>query len=173
MGCNYYFVPKALNYKEIDDIRDKYKAKLDDLVNNYITDINAKLDSYNIDTEIFNKFSLSLDDCDLYLADIDWPDIHICKISMGWKPLLQSNKHYSSMEDLVSFYELNKDKLKVEDEYKTEVDFYDLIDMIKEKYNDKSAKSHLNDLCKNQYYYNYNFYNKDNQGFEWSTSDFS
>ena len=45
--------------------------------------------------------------------------------------------------------------------------------LLKEKYNDKSAKSHLNDLCKNQYYYNYNYYNKDNQGFEWSTLDFS
>lgn len=172
MGCNYYFVPKALNYNEIDNIRNEYKAKLDDLVNNYIIDINTKLNSYNIDKEIFSNHLLDIDDCDLYLANVNWPDIHICKISMGWKPLLQSNGHYSSIEDLVSFYELNKDKLRVEDEYRTEVDFYNLINMIKERYNDKSAKSHLNGF--NQYFnYNHNYYNKDNKGFEWSTLDFS
>lgn len=46
----------------------------------------------------------------LFLAEIDYPRLRICKSSGGWKPLFQKTDFYSSVMELKEFYNKNKDK---------------------------------------------------------------
>ena len=53
----------------------------------------------------------------MHLAEIEYPELHICKISMGWKPLFEATKFYGNVKELKEFYNKNKDRIHIEDEY--------------------------------------------------------
>lgn len=44
-------------------------------------------------------------------------NIHLNKLSCGWKPLFQKHKAFSTFSELKDFYFANEDKLKIYDEY--------------------------------------------------------
>lgn len=43
--------------------------------------------------------------------------IHIGKRSCGWKPLFRKTRYYSTVNEIIKFYEDNKDSLIIETEY--------------------------------------------------------
>ena len=44
------------------------------------------------------------------------PKLHICKMSMGWKPLFESTKYYKNVKELKDFYERNRNRISIADE---------------------------------------------------------
>ncbi len=96
----------------------------------------------------------------MHLAEIEYPELHICKISMGWKPLFEATKFYSNVKELKEFYDKNKDRIHIEDEYGEEQDIDELFQFIDMKYKDKNSQSHTDAY-------------KDGQGYEWVSRNFS
>lgn len=171
MGINYYFVPKKIDYEKFKSIRADYQIKLDKLVEEYEKDINDEFKKQIENVEgLFNNCGLKHHDewySTPYLEPIDYPEIHICKLSAGWKPCLQKTRFYSNLEELIYFYESYKDKIKLENEYGEECDFNELIQDIKNRSNNKSNKTHSNlDLYSGSY-------SIDSFGIDWCSTDFS
>ena len=98
----------------------------------------------------------------MHLAEIEYPELHICKISMGWKTLFQVTKFYSNVKELKEFYNKNKnkDRIHIEDEYGEKQDMDELFEFIDIKYKDKNSQSHTDAY-------------KDVQGYEWVSHNFS
>ena len=96
----------------------------------------------------------------MHLAEMEYPELHICKISMGWKPLFEATKFYSNVKELKEFYDKNKDRIHIEDEYGEEQDIDELFQFIDMKYKDKNSQSHTDAY-------------KDGQGYEWVSHNFS
>ena len=48
---------------------------------------------------------------------LDFNPLHIGKSSIGWTFTFQDTPYYHSYQELLSFYENNKDKIKIIDEY--------------------------------------------------------
>lgn len=96
--------------------------------------------------------------------------IHIGKRSVGWKPLFKCTEHYSSVDEIISFYNCNKNNLKIEDEYGNDLSLDDLMNglVLWNKY-DNDAKEHVligvEDLS--------GCYYKDNKGYDFTTDDFN
>lgn len=152
MSTNYYFINKNFNTQKLDNINSKYKNEIEKVYNNYINDISSLSD---------NTQEISLPKIEFYTV----PKIHIVKISKGWKPLLQCNEYFSSMKDIINFY--NSNEYDLINEYNEYSDFKKLVNEINDMYKDKDNKSHLGlDL-----YYMNNYY-IDSQGYEFTNLDF-
>lgn len=93
--------------------------------------------------------------------------IHIGKRSMGWKPLFQSQEEYDSIHTMKKWYESNKNKWRIVDEYDKYYSWEQLLeDLIYWNRNNDNAQSHL------KYDGEYgNYYIKD--GVEWTDGEFS
>ena len=52
-------------------------------------------------------------------------EIHLNKLSMGWRPLFQKHKEFSSWDELESFYMKHKDDLEIYDEYDDKYEWID------------------------------------------------
>ena len=52
-------------------------------------------------------------------------EIHLNKLSMGWRPLFQEHKEFSSWDELESFYMDHKDDLEIYDEYGDKYEWID------------------------------------------------
>lgn len=164
MGTNYYFTPKKFEMDKIKKLHEEYSFKLDKLLRDYI-------ESYN---ELYNVMSKETNDLFeneelpdyrdwhnyMHLAEIEYPELHICKSSMGWKPLFQVTKFYSNVKELKEFYNQNKDRIHIEDEYGEEQDIDELFKFIDMKYKDKNNQTHTDAY-------------KDQQGYEWTSHNFS
>jgi hypothetical protein len=92
--------------------------------------------------------------------------IHICKLSAGWKPLFQITEYYGSLDELKEFYEQNKGKYAVINEYHEPVEFYELIEECAQRNNDDAMRTHLS--VSSTYYYR-----TCASGYEWSEGEFS
>jgi len=90
---------------------------------------------------------------------INLEDIHICKISAGWKPVFEKTKYYSNFYELETFYKEHIDILQLMDEYGECVSWNWFEEKCKER--NLIGKSH-GETCS----YMYNYY-KDEYGFEW------
>lgn len=54
-------------------------------------------------------------------------EIHIGKRSCGWKPLFQEHKNaYSSVKEMLGFFLLNKNDIRIFDEYESELNIDEL-----------------------------------------------
>lgn len=164
MGTNYYFTPKKFEKDRIKRLHEDYSSKLDILLKEYIKSYNKMCNEmWKETTDLFNTEELS--DYNnwynyMHLSEIEYPELHICKISIGWKPLFQSTKFYSNVKELKEFYNKNKDRINIEDEYGEVQDIDDLFEFIDVKYKDKNNQSHADAY-------------KDGQGYEWVTNNFS
>ena len=164
MGTNYYFKPKKYDMDKMTKLHEEYTFKLDKLLNDYIK-------SYNKLSKEMSKETNDLFECEelqdynnwwnyMHLAEIEYPELHICKISMGWKPLFQATKFYNNVQELKDFYYKNKNKIVIKDEYGEEQDIDELFKDIDDRYNNKDNQAHEDAY-------------KDKQGYEWVTSNFS
>lgn len=92
--------------------------------------------------------------------------IHIGKRSVGWKPLFQRTKYFSSVEEIEKFYNENKENLIIINEYEETLSFKDLkmqlIDWNKDK---PDVNEHESD--------GYITYYQDKDGFDFSLEEFS
>ena len=89
--------------------------------------------------------------------------LHIGKRSLGWKPLFYKSEYYSSVQEIRDFYSENYGVLTIENEYGEEISMEDLEDELIYWWSEHNNKSHL------QYPDNY----LDNEGYEFSETDFS
>ena len=96
-------------------------------------------------------------------------EIHICKISCGWRPLFQTINSYDHGISINSFDEyvdyLRNEKGKLYNEYNELIDVESFINKIQNLYLDKSLRSHIDsrdNIC---------FF--DNEGFEFCNNEFS
>ena len=121
MGTNYYFKPKKFGIDKIKMLYEDYTSKLDRLLNDYIKSYNKMCNEMSKETgDLFECDELTDYDNwwnDMHLAEIEYPKLHICKISIGWRPLFESTKYYKSMQELKNFYEKNKNRISITDEY--------------------------------------------------------
>ena len=164
MGTNYYFKPKKFEINKIEMLYEDYTSKLHELLNDYIKTYNKLCNEMSRETADLFEFE-ELSDYDnwynyIYLAETEYPELHICKISCGWRPLFEVTKFYSNVEELKDFYDKNKDRICIEDEYGEEQNIDELFKYIDAKYKDKNNKTHTNA-------------HKDNQGYEWVFDRFS
>lgn len=164
MGTNYYFTPKKFEKNRIRRLYEDYTDKLDKLLKDYIKSYNKLYKEMSIETnDLFETEKLPhYNDWYNYmhLTEIEYPELHICKISMGWKPLFEATKFYGNVKELKEFYNKNKDRINIEDEYGEVHDIDDLFEFIDIKYKNKKSLEH-----KDAY--------KDSQGYEWVTNNFS
>lgn len=98
-------------------------------------------------------------------------EIHICKVSGGWKLLFQSQDgKFSSFQEMKEYYKNNKKRLIIVDEYNREIKWSEFLDYITERnvslWNGLGLKSHLLLGFNNEYYL-------DSDGFEWVNREFS
>lgn len=103
MSTNYYMKPKL-----IDEVLDLLKARA---LNNLV--------EFDLDEVIANQLIIELDEKDTY-----W--LHIGKRSGGRKPTFYQTKYWSSVEEILDFYNKNKDKVTIIDEYGTELTINEL-----------------------------------------------
>lgn len=64
----------------------------------------------------------------------DMPDfgyeVHLCKMSAGWKTLFQAHKFaYNSVKEMTKFFRENKDRITIYDEYDDKQDLEEFIDL--------------------------------------------
>lgn len=174
MGTNYYFVPRKMNYDIFRNIHTEYQDKLDELVNTYIENVNNEYNRQIEDTnDLYRNYGLRHKDewyTTPYLETVDYPEIHICKLSAGWKPILQANENYRDIESLRYFYENNKDNIKVMNEYDEDIKFEDLIKEIIDRTNNENNQTHLK---YNGFISAYQSYYTDSYGVEWTYTEFS
>lgn len=168
MSTNYYFKYKNTNQEVFNDLKDEYDNKYYDLFNEYKDRI----------VEEYNKQVKGTPLEDVY-PDLDWvnqiqtfhtyetQEIHLFKISSGWKPLFQTNENWSSVKELEDYYNKHKNILVFVDEYDEEQEFNKILEDVKNRYKDKSNKSHLNEST------TYFPIFTDKEGYEFTNIEFS
>lgn len=106
MGCNFYFRPKNCEFINIiNNTYDKILQKTLTEYKNAISPIFNKLrDSYSEFLDLLQLPDLDFIKIDLLKYSVEIPEIHICKLSCGWRPMLQSNKFYSNYNEFKDFY---------------------------------------------------------------------
>ena len=68
-------------------------------------------------------------------------EVHLCKMSVGWKTLFQAHKFaYNSIKEMTAFFRQNKDKITIYDEYDDKQDLEEFIDLYTNR--DKLAAQH-------------------------------
>lgn len=170
MGTNYYFTPKCferlnevnkITYMALNEIRDNYIHTVEDIIKTAENQHNCYKTLLNIDKDKLNETRIELE------YEFDLPEIHICKISMGWKVLFEANDSYSNLDEFKSFYEKYKEDFIITDEYSREFTLDEFINEVISHNNSKNSKnSHL------QYSCSYFKYYKDDYGIEWVNQHF-
>lgn len=139
MGMNYYFISKNYNRETHKKIFKTYKKDIEQSVELYKKDIKKFFGKLNdLDKLAFKEFDSLISKLELD----DPPKLHICKLSYGWKPLLQISNYYSSMTSLKNYYKKHKDTIRVINEDFEDIDFEELIKLIEDKNNNDKNQSH-------------------------------
>ena len=115
-----------------------------------------------------------------YLWKYELPELHIGKRSCGWRFLFQSNNYWKNTDELIDFYNKNKNFMCIIDEY-NEVYDGDIEKFIKEEvqptYDNFSNISHIKYSKEHEYEYYYSFentYTLDKKyGYEFDSREFS
>lgn len=102
---------------------------------------------------------------DLKEISKDLTNIHIGKRNAGWEPIFKRTKYFSSVKDIVSFYESNKNDIIIVNEYDEILTFEELDkQLLKWNIKNENAKKHEDDCV-------FSFY-RDSEGFYFSVEDF-
>ncbi len=86
-------------------------------------------------------------------------DIHICKISAGWKPLFKKTEYFDSTISLLEFYDKNSKMLEIINEDYEKISIDVLQRRCHRAQNDKGNETHYD-------------YEKDSAGYAWTHVDF-
>jgi len=92
-------------------------------------------------SKILNKLKRMKKECKTLIFNFELENLHIGKRSHGWKPCFEKTEYYSSVKEIIEFYEKNKDDLIILDEYGKEFN----LEQLKEelfKWN-SNGQSHL------------------------------
>jgi arsenate reductase-like glutaredoxin family protein len=156
VGTNFYFRKKTVDVPRLYSIVDK----LNDEVKAVLTKHNELLQSARLEMGIENHEEFELRH-DFYLPDkhSDFGDIHVGKRSGGWKPLMQANKHFHSIQTLKKWYEQNKNEYDFIDEYDEIVPFGEYLREIYEWNQNPENKRHD--------------FSPGADGFDWTYQEFS
>ncbi len=173
MGCNYYLRPKG--YEPIKVINKTINDTLDNIVESYKYSIKKVIEEAEKISPLYKELfftDLCIDDITHVLQwEVELPDLHICKLSYGWKPLFQKSKYFSTFKEFEDFYKLHTDIFDFVDEYDEIQDFEEFKEYVFEKVKDKKSQTHLQ--------YNGGLpglsleYTKDKDGIEWTNHEFS
>ena len=138
MGTNYYFRKKTFDPTRIDAIADGLNDEFKALVAKYNERLHKAYSEMGIDS--YYDFD---DDRTFYspIRNADY-DIHVGKLSHGWKPLLQAGDHFNSITTLKQWHEQNKHDYNFIDEYRDEASFEDFLAEIAKRNKDENAKNH-------------------------------
>lgn len=125
MSTNFYMVPKKHKglQEKLYAIQDEYNEKLKSLVEEYRSKVKEEIDFLTKDKNLQNIISYDdsetfLDTMNMpYLWEYELPTLHIGKRSGGWKFVFQTSKYWNNFDELKKFYNDNKDKLEIQDEY--------------------------------------------------------
>ena len=155
MGTNYYFRKKIVDTERFKTIVDNLNTDYKVLVEKYNEELQKAFSDIGIDSGY--EFD---DNHTFYLLDSreTYGDIHLGKLSCGWKPLLQANEHFDSIQSLKQWYEQNKHNYNFINEYDEIVQFDDFIKEIAKRNKDDDLEGHK--------------YSKDSEGYEWTRSEF-
>ena len=99
--------------------------------------------------------------CEKHDIDISIPEIHIAKVSAGWKPLFQHNLLFASVSEIKEFHD--KSGLQIFDEYNNKYNWEEFTDRVLNV--GKSGKSHQQ--------YSYGRLHIDNEGYEFLEGEWS
>ena len=168
MGCNYYLRPKG--FEELDRLNEYNESALKTMEESYITTIEDILNKVYKEHQIYlDILDIHQNPKDIYFHihyPFERPDIHICKLSMGWVPLFEATKYYDSWDTFESFYILHKDEFDLVDEYDRVCMLEDFKNSVMERVQNKENQTHLV-----QEYQIYGIkYWKDSCGVEWTSS---
>jgi hypothetical protein len=89
----------------------------------------------------------------------DFGDIHVGKLSGGWKPSMQANEYFNSIQTLKQWYADNKDEYIFVNEYDEVVSFDDYLIKIHEWNQDPENERHE--------------YGPSADGFDWTYDEFA
>ena len=147
MSTNYYMKPKIIQEIQIDLKNKKNNSKLDFEENTLM--------------EIMN-----------YL-DNDSHLLHIGKRSCGRKPTFHKTNYWSSVEEIIDFYEKNKESVSIVDEYDTELSIEELKEnLIDWNKDNKNALTPFDEESGFNEYWLKNYY-KDKDGYVFTVDNFS
>lgn len=65
-------------------------------------------------------------------------EVHLCKVSIGWKICFETQKCYESVKDMCKVFRENKDEFEIYDEYNTKFEIEDFLKYVQER--DKQIK---------------------------------
>ena len=167
MSCNYYLKPKG--FDEINELNDNIEVELSKLTVKYIDDVNNITEKACNISPLYKELLDLPDLSDLFIQmqwPVELPEIHVCKMSLGWVPCFQSNKMYKTYKEFLEFYTKHKDIFTLINEYDEEIDLEKFKEDLK-YFKDKA-------LPNNNRANNYNmYYISDEDGFDWIDNDFS
>lgn len=132
--------------------------------------LNDKMNSSTLDFEIdvlknITKHLSYLDN------EAHW--LHIGKRSCGWKPTFHKNNYWSSVEEILDFYRKNKESILIIDEYNRELSIEELKEnLIDWNKDNKKALTPFDEESQFNEHWLKNYY-KDNDGYIFTTDDFS
>ena len=90
MGTNYYLKPRG--YDELKIINKSIKLSINSLLQSYRDELNKMIEKSDNFCPIYPEI-LDRADPDNINIKLEWefeePDVHICKLSHGWKPLFE------------------------------------------------------------------------------------
>lgn len=154
MSTNFYF-ENVKSKQEVDEFNEELEDEVK-LFANKLTELGCDDDEVSsICSDALWKFERTS------------KQIHIGKRSMGWKPLFQAQEEYDSIHEMKKWYESNKDKWRIVDEYDNCYCWEQLLEeLIYWNRDNDSAQSHLK--FDGEYG---NYYIKD--GVEWTDGEFS
>lgn len=98
--------------------------------------------------------------------------IHIGRTASSWKPLFEKTEQYSSVREMIQFYENNRDSLIIIDEYGNEITFAQLKEIMidnqkgKENMVIEDKNSIISEFFKTTIY-------EDEDGFQFDKTEFS
>lgn len=140
MGTNYYFRKKGVDLPRLYAIAEELNNKYKSLIDEYNSKVRESLANMGINQyEDYKAF----EDRNIYdIEDIKnlCMDIHVGKISHGWKPLLKASEHFDSIETLKQWYAKNKNEYIFINEYYKKVSFDEFLSEIHELNKDPNAK---------------------------------
>lgn len=167
MGTNYYL--KAKRFNELDNINKKLEDKLETIKEDYLSEvlkvINNALKTYPNYKELFDLDELIVNIEVHYPIEV--PDIHVCKMSLGWVPIFEKNEFYNNYKEFKAFYEKNKDILSLVDEYDREISLLDFETNLEYF---KLNASPLNSRQEDNYIFKIE---SDDIGYDWSYNEFT
>ena len=156
MGTNYYFRKKTVDPVSIEAITDSLNNDFKALVEKYNKNLREAFSAMDLDStcEFDDSHTFFLPD-----SRDTYGDIHVGKLSGGWKPLLQANEYFHSIQTLKQWYEQNKHDYNFIDEYDEIVQFDDFIREIAERNQNDDLEDHK--------------HSKDSEGYDWTHTQFS